>query len=61
MEGLTSSVTHVIRLLRWGRTLARYGALQGVERDPLTPPIAKRLVKLARSEGWEVVDWGKDG
>jgi phosphoserine phosphatase len=20
-----------------------------------------RLVKLARAEGWEVVDWGKDG
>jgi ubiquinone biosynthesis protein len=48
VEGLTSSVTHVIRLLRWGRTLARYGALQGVERDPLTPPFARRLVKLAR-------------
>jgi ubiquinone biosynthesis protein len=48
VEGLTSSVTHVVRLLRWGRTLARYGALQGVERDPLTPPFARRLVKLAR-------------
>lgn len=45
---MTSSVTHVIRLLRWGRTLARYGALQGVERDPLTPPFARRLVRLAR-------------
>lgn len=45
---MTSSVTHIVRLLRWGRTLARYGALQGVERDPLTPPFARRLVKLAR-------------
>ncbi|GAA4020118.1 2-polyprenylphenol 6-hydroxylase [Sphingomonas swuensis] len=45
---MTSSVTHVVRLLRWGRTLARYGALQGIERDPLTPPFARRLVKLAR-------------
>ncbi|GAA4036984.1 2-polyprenylphenol 6-hydroxylase [Sphingomonas rosea] len=45
---MTSSVTHVLRLLRWGRTLARYGALQGVEKDPLTPPFARRLVRLAR-------------
>lgn len=45
---MTSSATHVFRLLRWGRTLARYGALQGVERDPLTPPFARRLVRLAR-------------
>jgi len=48
VEGLSSSLTHVLRLLRWGRTLARYGALQGVERDPLTPPFARRLVRLAR-------------
>ncbi|GLR47869.1 putative protein kinase UbiB [Sphingomonas astaxanthinifaciens DSM 22298] len=45
---VTSSTTHVLRLLRWGRTLARYGALQGVEKDPLTPPFARRLVRLAR-------------
>ena len=48
MEGLTSSLTHLTRILRWGRTLARYGALQGVERDPLTPPFARRIVRLAR-------------
>jgi len=48
VEGLTASTTHVFRLLRWGRTLARYGALQGVERDPLTPPGVRRLVRLAR-------------
>ena len=45
---MTSSVTHLFRILRWGRTLARYGALQGVERDPLTPPFARRIVRLAR-------------
>ena len=45
---MTSSVTHVWRLLRWGRTLARHGALRGIERDPLTPPPVRRLVRLAR-------------
>ena len=48
MEGLTASVTHLWRLLKWGRTLARHGALQGIERDPLTPPDVRRLVRLAR-------------
>ncbi|KRB86113.1 2-octaprenylphenol hydroxylase [Sphingomonas sp. Root710] len=45
---MTSSITHVWRLLRWGRTLARHGALRGIERDPLTPPQVRRLVRLAR-------------
>ena len=45
---MTSSVTHVWRLLRWGRTLARHGALRGIERDALTPPPVRRLVRLAR-------------
>ena len=45
---MTSSVVHVWRLLRWGRTLARHGALRGIERDPLTPAPVRRLVKLAR-------------
>jgi ubiquinone biosynthesis protein len=45
---LTSSVTHLWRLLKWGRTLARYGALQGIEEDPLTPPAARRLARIAR-------------
>ena len=31
LEDLTSSVTHLWRLLKWGRTLARHGALQGIE------------------------------
>jgi len=45
---LTTSVVHAWRLLRWGRTLARHGALRGIERDPLTPPQIRRLVKIAR-------------
>jgi ubiquinone biosynthesis protein len=45
---LTAAVTHLWRLLKWGRTLARHGALQGIERDPLTPPIVRRLARVAR-------------
>jgi ubiquinone biosynthesis protein len=45
---MTTSVTHLWRLLKWGRTLARHGALQGIEEDPLTPPPVRRLAKLAR-------------
>ena len=45
---MTSHVTHIWRLLTWGRTLARHGALTGIERDPLTPAPVRRLVRLAR-------------
>jgi len=45
---LTASVVHVWRLLKWGRTLARHGALTGIERDPLTPPFVRRLARVAR-------------
>jgi ubiquinone biosynthesis protein len=45
---LTRSVTHVWRLLKWGRVLARHGALRGIERDPNTPPPVRRLCRLAR-------------
>jgi ubiquinone biosynthesis protein len=48
LEDLTSSVTHTWRLLKWGRTLARHGALRGIEEDPLTPPPVRRLVRIAR-------------
>ena len=48
MENLTSSVTHIWRLLRWGRTLAKHGALRGIEGDRNTPPAVKRLVRIAR-------------
>jgi ubiquinone biosynthesis protein len=45
---LTAAATHLWRLLKWGRTLARHGALQGIERDPLTPPDVRRLCRVAR-------------
>jgi ubiquinone biosynthesis protein len=45
---LSHPVVHVWRLLKWGRTLARHGALRGIERDPLTPPVVRRLVRIAR-------------
>src|SRR5690349_8755325 len=48
LENLTTSVTHLWRLLKWGRTLARYGALRGIERDPLTPVPVRRLARIAR-------------
>nr|WP_245196532.1 2-polyprenylphenol 6-hydroxylase [Sphingomonas jejuensis] len=35
-------------MFRWGRTLARHGALRGIERDPLAPPALRRLVRIAR-------------
>ena len=45
---MTAHITHIWRLLKWGRTLARHGALRGIERDPLTPAPVRRLVRLAR-------------
>ncbi len=48
LEGLTSAATHGWRLWKWGRTLARHGALRGLERDPNTPPRVRRLLRLAR-------------
>jgi ubiquinone biosynthesis protein len=45
---LTTSVTHLWRLLKWGRTLARHGALQGIEDDPMTPRPVRRLARVAR-------------
>jgi len=45
---LTTSTTHLWRLLKWGRTLARHGALRGIERDPNTPAALRRLVRIAR-------------
>jgi ubiquinone biosynthesis protein len=35
-------------MLKWGRTLARHGALLGIERDAHAPTGIKRLVRLAR-------------
>jgi len=48
VEDLTAAVTHLWRLLKWGRTLARHGALKGIEDDPLTPPPVRRLARIAR-------------
>jgi ubiquinone biosynthesis protein len=36
------------RLLGWGRTLGRHGALLGIERDGNTPPAVRRLARVAR-------------
>ena len=45
---MTASVTHLWRLLKWGRTLARHGALGGIEADPATPAQVRRLARIAR-------------
>nr|WP_235903772.1 2-polyprenylphenol 6-hydroxylase [Pontixanthobacter luteolus] len=34
--------------MKWGRTLARHGALRGIESDPNTPTPVKRLARIAR-------------
>jgi len=48
VEDLTRPSVHIWRLLKWGRTLARHGALRGIEADPNTPPQVRRLVRIAR-------------
>ncbi|VVT21236.1 putative protein kinase UbiB [Sphingomonas sp. EC-HK361] len=45
---MTPSVVHLWRLLKWGRILARHGALQGIEHDPNTPAPVRRLARIAR-------------
>jgi ubiquinone biosynthesis protein len=45
---VTRPATHIWRLLRWGRTLARHGALRGIEKDPNTPQQVRRLTRIAR-------------
>ncbi|MFM5906325.1 MAG: 2-polyprenylphenol 6-hydroxylase [Novosphingobium sp.] len=45
---MTTPATHILRLLRWGRVLARHGALRGIENDRNAPPQVKRLMRLAR-------------
>ncbi|MEP5937992.1 MAG: 2-polyprenylphenol 6-hydroxylase [Erythrobacter sp.] len=45
---MTRPVTHIWRLLKWGRTLAKHGALRGIESDPNTPAAVKRLARVAR-------------
>ena len=58
---MTSTATHVWRLLTWGRTLARHGALRGIERDPNTPSPVRRLARLARLGEYDVIDETADG
>ena len=45
---MTRPSVHTWRLLKWGRTLARHGALRGIEREPNTPQPVKRLCRIAR-------------
>ncbi|MEQ1510945.1 MAG: 2-polyprenylphenol 6-hydroxylase [Sphingopyxis sp.] len=45
---MTRPITHIWRLLSWGRTLARHGALRGIERSPTTPAAVRRLARIAR-------------
>jgi ubiquinone biosynthesis protein len=45
---MTSSLTHLWRLGKWSRTLARHGALRGIERDPNTPAAVRRLIRVFR-------------
>ena len=45
---MTTPRVHLWRLLTWGRTLAKHGALKGIEADPLTPAPLRRLCRIAR-------------
>ncbi|GAA0730643.1 2-polyprenylphenol 6-hydroxylase [Sphingomonas japonica] len=45
---MTAPAVHFWRLLKWGRILARHGALRGIERNPNTPPAVRRIVRIAR-------------
>lgn len=45
---MTAPAIHLWRLLKWGRILARHGALRGIERDPNTPKPVRRVARLAR-------------
>jgi ubiquinone biosynthesis protein len=45
---MTAPAVHIWRLFKWGRVLARHGALRGIERDPNTPTPVRRLARIAR-------------
>ena len=45
---MTSRLTHLWRLLTWGRILARHGALLGIEQSPVAPAGVRRLARIAR-------------
>jgi ubiquinone biosynthesis protein len=44
---LSAAPVHLWRLFRWGRTLARHGALRPLERDPRTPAWVRRVAWFA--------------
>jgi ubiquinone biosynthesis protein len=43
---MTAPATHILRLGKWARTLARHGALRGIAADPNTPVPVKRLIRV---------------
>jgi ubiquinone biosynthesis protein len=45
---VTAPAIHLWRLFKWGRILARHGALTGIEHDLNTPKPVRRLARLAR-------------
>ncbi len=45
---MTRPITHIYRLLRWGRVLAKHGALRIVEQSQNTPAPVRRLFRVAR-------------
>jgi ubiquinone biosynthesis protein len=45
---MTRPIIHILRLLKWGRILARHGALRAIEADRNTPPQVKQLCRIAR-------------
>jgi len=45
---MTSARTHIFRLLKWGRTLAKHGVLRDLEKHKATPPQVRRLFRIAR-------------
>ncbi|MET1755401.1 2-polyprenylphenol 6-hydroxylase [Novosphingobium sp. RD2P27] len=45
---MTRPATHILRLLKWGRVLARHGALRIIEEGRNTPLPVRRLCRIAR-------------
>ena len=45
---MSHTIIHFWRLIKWGRILARNGALRGLERDINTPPAFRRIARIAR-------------
>ena len=45
---MTRAPTHILRLLKWGRVLARHGALRIIEEGRNTPLPVRRLCRIAR-------------